>query len=302
MSLPFMARLFDLFAPQERPWEAAGLKAFRSLLLLHAFVRTSAWLPSLLGDRNAGVAIVLGARSLLVIAAIASLWPRRGRQAVALGAFVVLAEVILSFPEIGDHVYLELFGLTLFVLLDPESTDDGPLLRSTLCWMGVIVLFHSGLQKLSYGYYFFAEFPLAAIAANDPVGQLFAWLVPAGEVARLRGLNLLLPDAGPFRTDSVPLIILSNAVWALEIELAVMMAVPGTRRFAAIAAIMSVAVVQFVGHQPMYALLLIQFFLLCIPGQWNRRLAFVLAAAYVVVFLTQAGVLPDELLVREQRL
>lgn len=298
MSLQFMSRLLDLFAPQGR-WDASGLETFRSLLLLHALVRTLDWVPQSMPGGLAGPWIILGMRILLVVTTIASVRPRLGRAAAALGALIVFAQVLFGFPEIEDQVYLELCGLALCALFDASNAGDGPLLRSALCWMGALVLFHSGFQKVLHGYYFFAEFPAYAIAAKDPIGGLFGWLVSTEEVGRLQGLNLFLPEAGPFLTDSTSLVFLSNAVWVLEIELAVMMMFRLTRNFAAVAAIAMVVVIQLVGHQPLYALLLAQFFLLCIPGEWHRRLALVFGTAYAAVALAQLGILPKAFVLRE---
>ena len=41
------------------------------------------------------------------------------------------------------------------------------------------------------------------------------------------------------------------------------------------------------------------FFLLCIPGQWHRRLALLFGAAYVAVALAQLGILPKAFVLRE---
>jgi len=141
--------------------------------------------------------------------------------------------------------------------------------------------------------------PAFAIAAKDPIGGLFGWLVSTPEVQRLQGLNLFLPESGPFLTDSTSLIFLSNAVWVLEIELAALMMFRLTRSFAAVVAILTVVVIHVVGHQPLYGLLLAQFFLLCIPGQWHRRLALLFGAAYAAVALAQLGILPKAFVLRE---
>jgi hypothetical protein len=98
------------------------------------------------------------------------------------------------------------------------------------------------------------------------------------------------------------MILVSNGLWAMAIELGVMMLFRRTRRFAAIGAILAVVFIQLIGRQPMYALLLAQLFLLCIPGQWNRRLAWFFVAAYAAVLLALLGVFPDDLVLRGKRL
>jgi hypothetical protein len=288
-----MPRLLDRFAPPGE-WDGSGLHALRSLLIVHALLRTWFWtLPFdnwSLGQGQA--AIVLGMRLVLVAAAIASLWPPVTRLAVCTAAGVVALQIVLSFLIVDDHIYLELFCLVLLAVFDPRDDREGPLLRGTLCWMAVIVLFHSGMQKVLHGYYFFGEFPLIAVAQKDPFGQLFAWMLPASEVARLRDLKLSLPDAGPFRTSSALVLVASNAVWTLEIVLAVLIVPARTRVLGAAIAIVAGLIMGVVAQQPMYALLMAQLFLLCIPGQWNRRLAPALGLAYVAVFVA-AAIAPD---------
>jgi hypothetical protein len=97
-------------------------------------------------------------------------------------------------------------------------------------------------------------------------------------------------------------LIASNAIWASEIIFAVLIAVRRTRRIGVLAAVIAVLVVHLVARQPMYALLLVQLLLLCVPGQWNRRLMWLFAAAYLVVFVAALGVLSPELVLREGRL
>ncbi len=291
-----MPSLLDHFAPPPGNWDASGLRVLRSLLIFHAAVRSYFWMLPDAGDyssANVVIAIVLSMRIGLVVAVIFSLWRRLGRAAAAAAAVVVLVQVVLSFPDVADHVYLELFCLVVVACLDLENDRDGRLLRSTLCWMVVIVLFYSGLQKVLHGYYFFAELPLTLVAEKHPFGELFAWFLPRGETRRLQQLNLLVQDAGPLRATSTLVLVVANAVWAAAIALAILVLLPPTRRFGALAAIGLVFLVHGFARQPMYALLMAQLLLLCIPGEWNRRLAPLLAVAYIGVFLAGAIFAPD---------
>jgi hypothetical protein len=299
-----MSRVLDCFSPAPLRWDAAGLVALRALIVLHAAVRSWAWvLPQ---DASVGGEwrpwIVLGVRLLLTSALVAALRRRLARFAVGAAAVAVLVQVVLSFPTVGDHVYLELAVLFLFAIFDARHEDDGQLLRSLLCWMGVIVLFHSGLQKLLHGYYFVGALPLWAVAAGDPFGRLFAWALSGAEVSRLIGLNLSVPEAGPFLADGAALLTLANAVWAAELILVGLIVAPSTRRAGVISAVLFLSAVYGIAREPMFALLLVQLLLLCVPGQWNRRLAPCFLALYAAILLCAAGVFPGDLVLREGRL
>src|SRR5262245_51563666 len=87
MSLRFMPQLLDLFAPRSGPCDSSGLRAFRSLLLFHALVRTLDWVPN-----SVPPYVILGTRITLVIVAIAGLRQSLARAAVVLTALIVAAQ------------------------------------------------------------------------------------------------------------------------------------------------------------------------------------------------------------------
>lgn len=274
----------DPFATSGR-WDASGLRALRSLLILHAGVRTlywlaptSSWIPGMLS-----IAMVATMRPGFIALVILSFWPRFGRRVAVIAAAAVFAQVAVSFPTVSDHVYLELFCLGLLALFDADDERDGPILRSTLCWMAVIVLFYGGLQKLLHGYYFYGELPLLAVAEKEAFGRLFTWALPAAEVDRLRGLNLSMPDAGPLRSDSDLLLMLSNAIWAAGIVLSAFIVFARSRPVGVVVAVVALLTFGGVARQPLFALLMAQLLVLCVPGEWNRRLTLPFAAVYVAV-------------------
>ena len=73
--------------------------------------------------------------------------------------------------------------------------------RKNLDWLGVIVLFYSGLQKLLYGTYFRGQFLAFTVAQIDTFRKAMGFLLPAGELARLRSLSPLDP-ASAYRTSA----------------------------------------------------------------------------------------------------
>lgn len=279
-----MPALVHLFAPAAGEWNGAALHVVRSLLLLHAAVRTGEWLLTA-SELKLPVAAIVAVGVLMALAAVGGALRRFGRAAALLGAGVVLVQVIASFPGTKDDVYLQLCCLALCALLDADDPDDGPLLRSALCWMGVLVLFHSGLQKLLHGYYFQGETLLTGVAGRDPLAQSLQWLLASGEVQRLMQFRAAVQGAGPFQTESTSFVLVSNALWLVPMVLAALTVFRRTRAFAASAAIAFVVLLNVPAHEIMAGLLLSQLLLLCIPGEWNRRLAWIFVVAYAGIAL-----------------
>jgi hypothetical protein len=292
-----LAPLLDVFAPSGRRWDPSGLTAFRFLLLVHAAVRLwgrVAFEPVVDGPP---LAVVLAA--VATVAAAASLVAGQARRAAGVMTTVTLLEVITNLPDTPNHVYLELYCLGLFAVLDTDSKAEGPLLRSALCWMAILVLFHSGLQKVIYGYYFRGDFLLTVIAGRERFAWPFVWLLPAGEVERLRQFEAFLTGAGPFRSDSILLLVVSNGVWVAEIVLPVLIVVGRSRAMAVGLAIALVVGFQVLAREFVFALLFAQLLLVALPGEWNRRTVPLFLIAYAILILGILGILPSDLVTRE---
>jgi hypothetical protein len=286
-----MQALVHLFAPESGEWSGAGLRAVRSLVLVHAAVRTVRWLPVAFGSGELPVAALAGIGALMVLAAAGGTVRRFARGAALLGALAILAQLLVAFPDADDALYLEVACLTLLGLLDADDAEDGALLRSALCWMGVLVLFHSGLQRLLYGYYFEGEALLTGIATLDPLSRSLQWMLAPGEVAKLMQLKVAMQGAGPFRTASTSFVAVSNALWAMPLLLAALIALRRTRTLAALAAIAFVLLLGTWALEIMTGMLLAQLLLLCVPGEWNRRLFWVFVLVYAGIGLGGVSVL-----------
>jgi hypothetical protein len=213
---------------------------------------------------------------------------RFGRLAGIAGFGLAAFVVVRLFPTTANHTFLAALSLGLFALLDPDRDDDAGLLIRSLRWVTVIVFFWAGTQKALHGLYFRGEF-LAWMVAHGSAhwADVFGWLLPAEELARLSRLPRFVPGAGPFRTDALLFVLAANAVWVAEIALSAGMLWRRTRVAAALAAIALVVTIQLAPNEWMFALLYAQLLLLFVPGEWNRRLlpAFVAAYAYLLVAL-----------------
>jgi hypothetical protein len=119
--------------------------------------------------------------------------------------------------------------------------------------------------------------------------EVFGWMIPAEELARLAALPRFAPGAGPFRPDASLFVLAANAVWMAEISLSAGMLWRATRVAAALGAIALVFTIQLAPNEWMFALLYAQLLLLFVPGEWNRRLLPAFVAAYGYLLLALAG-------------
>lgn len=269
-----------------------SLLFFRTLLLVHASVR--------LWDRylvEGGHALHLVMALTLSLAALASLNRRFAAAAVFAAVWSVGVEVVVTHGP-ANHVYAELLLLLLFAYLDPERDDEATLLVCALRWMVTLLLFWAGMQKLVYGTYFRGEFLSWMIAWRPAFAEALGWVLPAAELERLSAAGGVAIGSGPYRADSLLLVLASNAVWIAELVLPAMLVVRRTRVVGAVLAALFVLSIQLVAREVMFGLLYSQLVLLTLPGRGYCRVAplYALAYAYLVGYLL--GILPAELLLK----
>lgn len=274
------------------------LRAFRLLVLVHTAVQAWAWvvvpLRGVMAMPRAGVLATASALSLCCGLSLT----RWGRWAPVLALPALLWQHAQTFPATANHQFLALALVMLLAALDPERRDEGRLLLQGLRWVIAVVFFHAGFQKLLQGTWFGGEFLAWMIAHGAPAWTTtFAWLMPAGEVARLQALDGAV-GAGPYRVASLPFALFSNGVYLAEMGLAVLLFLPRARTLAALAGIAMVFGIQLAPRELMFALLATQLFLLFLPGAWNRRLVWPIALAYAYLLAALAGWVPGELLLK----
>lgn len=266
----------------------SSLLVFRSLLLVHGSVR--------LWDRylvEGGHPLHLVMALTLSLAAVASASRRFAGAAIFAAVWSVGIEVVVTHGP-ANHVYAELLLLLLFAFLDPERDDEATLLLCALRWMVTLLLFWAGMQKLAYGTYFQGEFLSWMIAWRPAFADALGWILPAEELARLSAAGGVAIGSGPYRADSVWLVLASNAVWITELVLPVMLVVRRTRVIGAVLAVLFVLSVQLVAREVMFGLLYSQLVLLTLPGRSFRRIAPVYAVAYAYLIGYLLGILPAD--------
>jgi hypothetical protein len=289
-----MAALLDWTADAPEAPRGRHLRALRVLLLAHFATQCLAWwirpLTRVVGPEpevSGGLGLVFAALAALALT-------RRFARAAGIAGFALAAFVVVRLlPTTANHTFLAALALGFFALLDPDRDEEAGLLLRSLRWVTVIVFFWAGVQKALHGLYFRGEF-LAWMVAQGSAhwAQVFGWMLPADELARLSELPRFVPGAGPYRPNAPLFVLAANAVWVAEIALSVGLLWRVTRVAAALGAALLVFTIQLAPNEWMFALLYVQFLLLFVPGEWNRRLLPAFVAAYVYLLLALAGVAP----------
>jgi len=256
-------------AAGDAPADAAGrLRTLRRFVLAWGFVRSLVWLgagaPVDAGWLGASAAALGAAAGLAFV-------PRLEHLAARLALPALAVQLALTFPVTNDPWFLELYAVALLALAGAGGRD-APLVLAGLRWLTAIVLFHTGLQKLSYGHYFAGDFPAFLVGRGEGFAALFQWLLPAAEVARLQGYQPLHEGAGPYRVAQPLFVALSNAVWIAELTLPFALLWRRTRTLAAVATAAFVLALALGARELGFALLFANLALLFAPAGWARRL------------------------------
>jgi hypothetical protein len=283
--------------------------AFRSLILLHAAVQSWHWFHWATGSPSAERAAVqvVGAASLYLSGCFAlSFWRRGARFAALLALPILLYQMVWHFPHTANHFYLSLWGVAMlacFGSLSADSDEDNALQLQILQWSVLIVLFYSGFQKLVYGSYFQADFLAYQIGTKEIFADLFRHVLPADELTRLRAIDPTQDGAGPYRTTSLALLSISNAVYLAEIALPLALLYRRSRTMAAWLAIAFVGFLQAGAREILFGLLMLSMLLLFLQeGAFNRRLLWSMIALYLYALMASFGVVPGSSLLNPSSL
>ncbi|MEO8605753.1 MAG: hypothetical protein ABI629_24505 [bacterium] len=289
----FAARVLALTDDLDRAAQAAMARAFQLLLLLHVFTRTLLWTlaqQASHGDWQAGryvLVAALGAAGLVT-------WrlPRYARQATWLALLVLTIKLAASFPTTSNHFFIEFLCMALLALCNIDVSDERALLLSGARWLTLIVFFWSGVQKVLYGTYFDGAFLGYSISTRPSFATLFAWAVPAQEIARLQGLREVSPGAGPYALQTPLALLMANGVYVFEMLAPVLLLIRRTRTWAAVATMGFVFCIEAGALELMFGALFLNLLLLFLPRPLNRTLLPGFAALYAGLVASRLGILP----------
>jgi hypothetical protein len=267
---------------------AERLRPLRRLLLVWSAARSVLWLgydaPMDAGALALCAAVLAGAAALAFV-------PRLEHHAARLALPALALQLVWTLPLTSNHFFFELYATALLALAGPGGRG-APLVLQGCRWLVAIVLLQTGLQKLLYGHYFHGDFLAWMIGRGDRFADLFAWVVPAADVARLEGLAPFARGAGPYRIEQPLFVLLSNAVWIAEVVLPAALIWRRTRTAAAAVALALVAALQLGAREVGFALVFGNGLLLFAPAAWHRRALPIVAALLVLALLASVGLLP----------
>jgi hypothetical protein len=276
--------LLSLAAPATAGDEPAEARSFASLrrfvLAAIAVEAVNALRFDAYQDRD------LAQRGLAVLLAIAFAlgWSGRAARAAAWLAFAALAaSVAIAFPENANHQFAELWLLSLFGLANHADPLQRRRLLQSARWLFAIGFFWAGLQKCLWGYYFRGEFLAQRIAIDPAFREVFAWLAPSAEIARLAALGDA-EGSGPFRIDSLFFVVLSNGVWLGELAVAAALFVPRLRRLTVLAALLFLAAIELGARELFFGFLMANLALLWLGPRIHARAlpGFLVVYAYLL--------------------
>jgi len=234
-----------------------------------------------------GDVVALVAVTLLAAAVIHGRW----RRSAFVGFTLLQAWYVWAyFPLTGNHRYLELLIAGLFALLDDRKDEERRLLLRALRWTFIVVLFYGGLQKLVHGYYFhgqFLSYSLWRVGFHAALGPL----LPAHEFERLTSYAAAVGD-GPYIVTSPVFLVASNAVWIVEIALAVLLCFRATRQVAWVMGLVFVVAMEVVAREFMFGIEVACAMLLFSRSDLIRRAILPVAVLLAILVLMRSGLLP----------
>jgi len=240
----------------------------------------------------AGAAPVLASDVLLTLGfalcLLLGFFPRSGKIAGIAAALLAAFAAVWYLPETANHAFLMALCLFFPAAVDRDKPAEQELALQALRWCWVIVFFTSGIQKLVYGLYLRGELLTHMIAHEETFATMFGALMPAGELARIRGLAA---TGGPYLTDWTPLVLMSNMVWIFEILAPLLLLYKPTRSIAAVSTLLFVGAIELGARELFFGVMAVNSTLLFLRGDWIRRLLPVYVLAFTLLILVEAGVL-----------
>ncbi len=169
------------------------------------------------------------------------------------------------FPDVPNHGYVLCFALGIGALFHDELPAERALLDQGFRQLGAIVLFWSGVQKLLAGTWTQGQLLAYEIGQGPRFNGVLGWLVPSAEHQAYRG-------AGPFLGNTT-LVLLSNAIWIMEIALglALLSSHLRIRRGAALLTIFVILGIEVAARESVFGILMLALLLPAIDLQFRAR-------------------------------
>jgi uncharacterized membrane protein YphA (DoxX/SURF4 family) len=269
-----------------------AVQTFRRLVLLHLCVQEwFVWLVAVNPPYSRSIVLLCACAYTL---GLCFGWRRqRSRAAFAFVLAVSIVRVLDQFPFSANHHYLELGVLALGTLFDDRKKDEAQLLLQSCRWLVATVLFWAGLQKILHGYYFGGEFFGYAISQEPRFAQILGPLLPADELIRLQSYGRPAPlGAGPYRSTSWALLLVSNATYLMEILIAIGLFVRRIRPLALCGAMALVIAIEVAAREVLFGALYLGLISLFSRRALNKQLFPMFVAIYAYLLAAGLGFVP----------
>jgi hypothetical protein len=199
----------------------------------------------------AAIAYADGFKALFAAALWVSGFAAVFHRAARLASFFLCAfAAALLFPAIPNHGYVLCVALFVGAIYDTEHPGERLAMSDGFRYLGAIVLFWSGVQKLLGGTWTQGQLLAYEIGHSSRFSGLFGWLVTRSERHAFR-------TNGPFLASG-PLVVVSNLVWVLEIAvgLGLLSGHARRRKTAAVVALIVLVGIEVVAREGVFGILM----------------------------------------------
>ncbi len=287
-SAPWIERRLAFLDGDEPSTRLPKLRAFETVVLL--ILVAEYWaraIPKWDGLATSYV-VILGPATACCLIGLA---PRFRR--VAFAALAVMHAMVIwgEFPAAGNHAYLELLLCLLGAGLDVTDEADQVLFLRAVRWLTITIFFYAGLQKLVHGYWTAGQY-LAFSVWIDSFRPVLAALIPDDDFARLLSFTRQVGD-GPYLVTSPLFLAASNGAYLAEMVVAVLLALPATRRLGVVSGIVLLLAIEVAAREVFFGALVVNALLLFLPRARNGWLVPTVAVAMAALLLVRLGVLPE---------
>ena len=279
------ARLRSVFDPIS----ASHFRLFCTFLVLHclhfrAHAASDQW-----GTGDHGIAVANAVGSLVILGVLLA---GRLRAAMALSSLACFIYVVAYFPSTANHCWLYAWLLLVGASFDVDDPAEQASAVGLWRLLTALVFFQTGLQKLLQASYFRGEFVTAFADRKSGFFHLHSLLADGEEVERLINTprNMLVETS--FATDSLLLVLASNAVWVLEMALPFLLLFRKVRERGAVLCILFVLGIQALAVELVFGFLFAACLGLSLRERWFRPMVYVFLAIDVFLALVGHGALP----------
>lgn len=270
--------------PAPAEMQERALRLFGLYMVVH--VALEQWFYVAVTWSDVATAQVLRAVFASVAASVALVG--RERIGAALLAAMMLESITHAFPRAPNHALLELLALLALATHNRREARDGAGLEQVLSGLLAATMLGAGVQKVLHGTYADGTYLAFAIAHSERFAQVFGPLLSAAESARLAAISSpYVEGAGPYVLRDLHMLVLSNAIYLVEIALGMLLLLRRTRPAAAYATIGLVLLIEVAAQEAFFGCLIVSLAALAARMRRQGSVAIVLLMLLAFVLCTR---------------